>query len=327
VWPGLTIWWRRLAGGIKRGPDGRPDRAALIARAPLAMSIALAFAIAAQAISITAALVHETGVMSVAGSGVGGLRRRAQGFTSAAALNSVAAAHLFGAAEVPMSAAAAAASRAPLVLTGIIATQDPKDGYAIIGSSAAATRLFHAGSPAAPGVILAEVYPQEVVLLKGDQRLTLRLPKAALAGGIGDSYGGMRTRVSPPEVAATDDDDASPQPSPGDFKPPPASDGNTIIGAFSLRRVSIDGQSGARIMDTGLNSKTLAALGLAPGDVITQINGSPIGSKDAPNLEEAIKQGSATLTIDRNGESTSVTIDPTAAATAAEDYRDPTPDQ
>lgn len=323
MWPTLTSWWRTLAGEIKRRPNGRRGRTRLVARAPLAMSVVLALAIAAQAASVTAALLRETGVMSGLESGDAGLQRRGHGLLPSIALNSVAAAHLFGEAEVPMSAGPAAASRTPLILTGIIATQDPKDGFAIIGSSAATARVSHTGSPAAPGVILAEVYPQEVVLLKGEQRLTLRLPKGALAGEIARTYGG--TRIGP-SVEVADSDEGSPPPSPTDFKPPPASDANTIIGAFSLRPVLIGGQRGARIMNTGLNSKTLAALGLIPGDVITEINGAPLGSKDTPDLEEAIKQGGATLTIDRDGDSTSVTIDPSTAATAAQDYRNSAPD-
>jgi type II secretory pathway component PulC len=325
VWTALTSWWQTLAAEIKRRPNGRRDWRPLLARAPLATSVVLAVAIAAQAGSTAAALLGETGVVSRAESGGAGLQRGGRGVMSRVALNPVTAAHLFGEAEVPMSAASAAASRAPLILTGIIATQDPKDGYAIIGGSADTTQLFHTGSPAAPGVILAQVYPQEVVLLKGEQRLTLRLPKNTLVGDIAPTYGGTRTGPSA-EIADAGDGEESPPLSPTDFKPPPASDGNTIIGAFRLRPVSIDGQRGARIMNTGINSKTLAALGLAPGDVITQINGAPLGSKDAPDLDQAIKQGGATLTIDRNGDSTSVTIDPSTAATAAQDYRDSSPD-
>lgn len=325
MWPALTSWWQTLAAEIKRRPDGRWDWASLLARAPVATSVVLAVAIAAQAAGIAAALLGETGVISRAESGASGSQRHGHALPMVV-LNSVTAAHLFGQAEVPMSAATATTSRAPLILTGIIATQDPKDGYAIIGSSAASTHVFHTGSAAVPGVILAEVYPQEVVLLKGKERLTLRLPKSAITGYVAQSYGGMRTGPSV-EVADAADDEGLPPPSPTDFKPPPASDANTIIGAFSLRPVSLGGQRGARIMNTGLNSKTLAALGLAPGDVITEINGSPIGSKDTPNLDQAIRQGGATLTIDRNGDSTSVTIDPTTAATAAQDYRDSTADQ
>lgn len=320
--PAPTHWWRTLVGEIKRPPDGRRDWAPLVARAPLAVSVVLALAVTAQACIITAALLGEAGVMSGAESGDAGLQRGGQGFLPAIAVSSVAAAHLFGEAAVPMSAASTAASREPLILTGVIATQDPKDGLAIIGSSAATTHVFHTGSPAAPGIILAEVYPQEVVLLKGGQRLTLRLPRSAPAGEIVRAYG---EKGAGPNAEVADDDEGSPPLSPTDFKPPPASDGDTIIGAFSLRRVSIGGQRGARIMNTGVNSKTLAALGLAPGDVITQINGTPIGSKDAPDLNQAIEQGGATLTIDRDGEATSVTIDPSTAAIAARDYRDVAP--
>lgn len=303
---------------------------AWIARAPLITSLALGIAIAAQAADITLGLLGGFAAVSTAGPdrmrGGHGPERRA---SALAALNTLTAAHLFGAAATQAAARSAGVSRAPLVLTGIIATGDPTDGFAILGTSAESTHVFHAGSQAAPGTIVAEVYPQRVILLRDGERLVLTLPKAVSAPGFDGSGAGIRIamRFAPgAEVASAAEEDTVQEPAPGSFRPPPLSDAGALMRAFSMRPVSIGGQRGVRIMGTGINSKTLAALGLAPGDVILQVNGVPVGSKDTPNLAEALKSGSATLVVNRDGDATSVTIDPSSAATAAQDYRQVAPD-
>jgi type II secretory pathway component PulC len=218
-----------------------------------------------------------------------------------------------------MAAGPATPSRAPLVLTGTIATENPAEGLAIIGTNATSTHVFHTGSQAAPGVLLVEVYPQRVVLLKGEARVILMLPHWP-SGNQPGSVQFAGARAAPVAQSVADDgvtgEDAPAQ----DFKPPPISNGATIIRAFALRPVSIGGERGVRIMGTGLNSKTLSDLGLAPGDVITEINGVPVGNPNTPDLDKALQQGGASLIVDRNGEQTSVTIDPGSAAFAAQAY-------
>lgn len=320
MWPAPTSWWRNLAGEIKPRPDGRRDWAALIARAPLAVSIVLGLAIAAQTATLAGALLSETAGMSRAGTNVSGSERgRQRSSQTFIVLNAIRAAHLFGEAEVSMTAGRTAVSRAPLVLTGTIATENPADGYAIIGTSAISTHVFHTGSQAAPGILLVEVYPQRVVLLKGAERVVLMLPHGSLGGQPGSvQFAGARTAPAAETVA--DDVDTGEETAATDFKPPPISNAATIIRAFALRPVSIGGERGVRIMGTGLNSKTLSDLGLAPGDVILAINGVPVGSPNTPDLDKALQQGGASLMVDRNGDQTSVTIDSSSAAYAARAY-------
>lgn len=238
------------------------------------------------------------------------------------------AAHLFGQAplETAGSALSSGASSPPLVLTGVFATRDPAEGLAILGTSAASTQVFHTGSQVGPGTTLAEVYPERVVLLRGAERLILTLPRSGTLPGIETAR--IRTRPPEPqrELASAGTSGMALEPPPGSFKPPPMSDAGTLMHAFSMRPVAINGQRGVRIMGTGINSNTLAALGLAPGDVILQINGMAVGGKGTPNLAQALKSGSATLVVDRGGDATSVTIDPSAAASAAADYRQAIPD-
>lgn len=319
MWPALKRGWLSLAGGIKAGPDGRRDRAALLARAPVVVSVLLGLAILLQAATLAGALLAETAGMSrigggATGSGHGGQHRE----SSLTSLNAISAAHLFGAAEVTPSSRTAV-SRAPLVLTGTLATENPAEGFAIMGTSASRTRVFHTGSQAAPGIRLLEVYPQRVVLLEGGERRVLMLPHGAL----GDHAGSVQlaaARMAPVDEAVADDSGIQGEAPARAFTPPPISNGATIIRAFALRPVSIGGERGVRIMATGLNSRTLSALGLAPGDVIVAINGMPVGNSHTPDLNEALQQGGASLMVDRNGEQTSVTIDSGSASSAAQAY-------
>jgi type II secretory pathway component PulC len=319
MWPALKSWWLSLAGEIN--PDGRRDWGALIARAPLAVSVVLSLAIVTQAATTASDLLGESLAMSTAAGGVigpeRGRQRNAQPLT---ALNAISAAHLFGEAQVSRATGRTAVSRTPLLLTGTIATENPAEGFAIIGASATSTHVFHTGSQAAPGIRLLEVYPQRVVLLEGDERVVLVLPHGALGNQPG-SVQFAAARGPAEETVADDSDIEGEGEAPAQaFTPPPISNGATIIRAFALRPVSIGGERGVRIMATGLNSKTLAELGLAPGDVITAINGVPVGSPHTPDLNQALQQGGASLMVDRNGEQTSVTIDPGSAASAAQAY-------
>lgn len=317
--------WRDLIRPEKSARSGPRDPTAWLARAPKVATIALGIAIATQLAEIALAL---SGYLA-AGTGPEAVREHVGQRTSVGtAVDTIAAAHLFGQAPIATRAASARASREPLVLTGIIATGDPTDGFAILGTSVESTHVFYAGSQAAPGTILAEVYPERVVLLRGSERLTLTLPKAGTVAQLSGGPSGIRTAPSrlEPEVGSIRQAGIAQEPPSGSFRPPPMSDASTLMHAFSMRPVSIGGQRGVRIMGTGINSTTLAALGLAPGDVILQINGVAVGSKNTPDLAQALKSGSATLVVDRNGDATSVTIDSNTAATAAQAYRQATPD-
>jgi len=317
---------QQLAGARDPRTRGKLTFAALTARAPMLASVVLGLAIAAQAAAIALSLSAESG----AGSGIRSavpigarVRVRASGEVR---LEEIAAAHLFGVAPQEMTAVdARAVSRSALVLTGIIATADPREGFAIIGASPTRSRAIYVGSEAAPGTVLTEVHPQWVVLQRNGRRLTLRLPTKELTAG--GSVNFLRREDSGPG-AATADDSAGGETfaTASRFSPPPLSDSATIVRAFALRLADVDGQQGERIGGTGLNRKVLASLGLSPGDVITQINGVPVGAANAPNLLSAIQSGSATLLVVKNGEAASVTLDSGSVASAATLYREVAPE-
>jgi type II secretory pathway component PulC len=305
--------WRALTGG-------KQNFTVVIAHAPKFVSVVLGLAIVSQAAAI--ALSLSAAASAAFGARITGTTSEQVRAKSAVGLDSITAAHLFGVAPQAMTAAnIRAAIRSPLVLTGIIATSDPHVGYAILGSSATSTRTVYAGREAAPGTLLAEVYPQWVVLLRGGERVTLRLPRKDAPTGLAVD----RALAMANSARDTEDDGESDGVAPTHASPPPMTDGAAVLHAFALRRTMIDGRQGERI-GTSLNNKALAALSLSPGDVIVQINGVPVGARNAPDLMSALQSGSATLMVVKDGQETSVTIDPNSMADAASLIRQTQPD-
>lgn len=312
---------RRLLSERAANTPAREAVAAIMSRAPTAVSVVLGLVIVSQAAAIAWSLSAEA---SAGSDGTPTRIARAQmPGRSVAGLANITAAHLFGVPPQEMTAAnTRAVSRSPLVLTGVIATSDPRVGYAILGSSPTSTRTVYTGTEAAPGTLLAEVYPQWVVLLRGGERVTLRLPSKGIATGFIID----RALASENPERGMPDDGESPGGVPEYLAPPPISDGAAVLHAFALRRTMVDGQQGERIGDSSLSQKALAALSLSPGDVIVQINGVPVGAHNAPDLMSALQSGNATLMVVKNGQETSVTIDPNSMADAAAIVRQTQPD-
>jgi hypothetical protein len=306
---------------VRELTGGKQKFALISTHAPMIVSVVLGLAVVSQAAAIVLSLSAE----AAAGSGARptGTTSEQMRANSGAAFESITAAHLFGVAPQTMTAAnERAVRRSPLVLTGTIATSDPRVGYAILGSSATSTRTVYTGTEAAPGTVLAEVYPQWVVLLRGGERVTLYLPRKGASTGL--AFSPVLARESP--ARDTDDDDESSAGAPTYLSPPPITDGAAVLHAFALRRTMVDGRQGERIGDSSLSQKALAALNLSPGDVIVQINGVPVGARNAPDLMSALQSGNATLMVVKNGQETSVTIDPNSMADAASIVRQTQPD-
>lgn len=325
MWQTLT---RRLRSELD--PRARGKATALIARAPMAVSAVLGLAIVAQAAGIALSLSTEITALPGAHSAVTiDPRERAR---RGLQLQDVAAAHLFGVAPQELAAAnTRVVTRSPLVLTGIIATSNPSVGFAIVGSRAAGARTVYVGSLAAPGTVLAAVYPQWVVLRRGGQRLTLRLLRKDPPGHVRTGGGGMLARDASAPMGADDGNSGGGGGGGGEFAlpaylpRPKIPDGAAVVQAFALRPTNVDGQQGELISGTSLNHKSLAALGLSPGDVITQINGIPVGAPNTPDLLSAIQSGGATLMVVKDGQESSVTLDPGSVAEAAAFYRQVAP--
>src|SRR5215510_5207183 len=87
--------------------------------------------------------------------------------------------HLFGNAVVQNSGDGANAppSSMPLVLAGVLATEDPKEGMAIIGESAQAAKVVSVGKPVPGGATLHSVYPDRAVIDRNGTLESVLLPR------------------------------------------------------------------------------------------------------------------------------------------------------
>jgi general secretion pathway protein C len=199
-------------------------------------------------------------------------------------------AHLFG---QPQQAAADPTNAPPaqtnLVLTGTWASDDPSKGFAFIGESSNAAKMYGVGKAVRQGTTLHSVYPEKVILDTGGKLESLFLPK------VNANLTAQFTR------------------------PPPRPAGNQFT--ENLRRVAESNpaafaeiirpqpvfangvQRGYRVYP-GRNRQQFAKLGLQPGDLVTAINGTPLD--DPQRGMEIFNTMSAsdrvTIMVERNGQ-------------------------
>ncbi|MDP9066514.1 MAG: type II secretion system protein GspC [Pseudomonadota bacterium] len=225
---------------------------------------------------------------------------------------SVVSQHLFGIAAVDANTqdpASAPLSSANLILTGTIATQDPKRGVAIISDGGPA-KVYSVGDNVA-GATLYSVYLDHVILNRVGSLETLLLPRQLAA-------------TQPPIVRR------------------PGGDARTVAAVDSIRRmVQQDPGLLDQVMRTvpsydnvagrmrgfraypGRNRQIFSKLGLKPGDLVTAINGAAL---DDPQRSQEVfntiqSSDHATVTIERAGQKQDITLNiAQVAAQAARDF-------
>src|SRR5687767_2241856 len=164
-------FWNPSAGG------GGDLRTTVLARAPQVVTFVLALALAAQLAFIVVAMTSRSRqapppvavTAPVPQLDIGGLVN----------------AHLFGDAAVQASGDAANAppSSMPLVLAGVLATEDPKLGMAIIGESAQAAKVVSVGAQVPGGAQLHSVYADRAIIDRSGTLESVFLPRRSSAVG------------------------------------------------------------------------------------------------------------------------------------------------
>jgi general secretion pathway protein C len=219
-------------------------------------------------------------------------------------LRSIVDAHLFGQAAV--ASTDAPPTSIPLVLAGVLALQDPNQGMAILGPTAAQAKLYAVGSAVPGGARLHAVYRDRVLLDRGGALEALMLPRKSAVSG-------------PPPAAAT--------PTPGQRLQALAQNNGALLGGL-MRAQAVFQQGklqGYRIFPgTRSNPAAFAQLGLRAGDMITAVNGTPL---DDPNraldiLQTLSNSSSASVTLLRNGAQQDVALNLAAVANEAEHAAD-----
>lgn len=213
------------------------------------------------------------------------------------------AAHLFGepSADAPVATVGDdAADTAPdttlsLQLRGAIAADDPKFAHAIIADSTGTEKVYFVKDSIPGGASLERVQADRVVLRRGGQLEVLRLPRLS-EGGTSQPAAAASAR---PAVLRS-------------MAPSPAENVQTAMerqagGFLDVVRPQPfmpNGQLRGYRVYPGPNRQQFGALGLRPGDLVTEINGLPLNNP-AQGMEVFRSLGDATeltVTVERDGQ-------------------------
>jgi len=223
---------------------------------------------------------------------------------------SIANAHIFGIdappEPPPQDATNALPTSMPLVLTGVIANEDPRNGLAILGESVASAKVYGVGDSLPGGAKLHSVYDERVLIERDGKLESLALPRQAMAG---------MTELPPP-----------PQPSvaveslPDRMRRLVAEEPRLISDVMQPQPVFAQGKQRGYRVYPGRNRQAFLRLGLKPGDLVVSINGTPL---DDPARGQEIfrtigSSSEAHVTVMRNGRQQDLTLNMSQLAQDAE---------
>lgn len=222
--------------------------------------------------------------------------------------------HLFG--DAPKQPVVGEASTTSLILRGTLAESDPKAGLAVIADAGNAERTWRVGEEVSPGVRLAAVYADRVVVARGGVEETLKLPR--------DTNLVAPTTLQPTPARASSRD-AAPAPAAG-AKPEPASakapasweqvvehlrrNPDELARRVKLVPVLDDGRLAGVRVSTGTDVSLLNQIGLQQGDVVTSVNGQPLDSIERGQqiMSSLGSASSVRVTVQRAGRPVEVTV-------------------
>ena len=208
--------------------------------------------------------------------------------------------HLFGVAPHSAGSLAEDAPQTslPLVLTGVIAGSDPSAGLAILGPSPQAVRVYAVGDRVPGGATLAAVLARKVLLRQNGVLQSLPLPQQE-----------TETAAPPNTAALTPEQTQAPQFA-ARMRSLVARRPQILAELLRPEPVFSGGhQLGYRVYP-GSNPAAFARLGLQPGDLVLDINGTPLND---PALDQQIlatlgDSSEATVTVLRAGQQRVLTL-------------------
>jgi len=217
-------------------------------------------------------------------------------------------AHLFGNAVVQNAggdAANAPPSSMPLVLAGVLATENPKEGMAIIGETAATAKVVSVGKQVPGGALLNSVYNDRAVLDRNGALESLMLPKRSTGS----------FTPPPPAVAASGNDATLER-----MRKLVNDDPGVIGQVLRPQPVFAGGKMRGFRVYPGANRQAFARIGLRAGDLVTAINGTPLDDKDRAQEIFATLNSStdARVSVTRNGRQQELVLNMAQIASEAE---------
>jgi general secretion pathway protein C len=210
--------------------------------------------------------------------------------------------HLFGVAPPALvNDANAPLTNMPLILTGIIASTDPKDGLAIIGTSATNTKIYPVGERVPGNARVHAVYTDRVLLERNGAIEALTLPQRF--GGAGPAP------IAAPGPNAVDRVQRVLSNEPG-----------LISDVLRPQPVFVDGKLHGYRVSAGRNPKAFSSLGLRNGDLVLAINGTALDDPSRGNdiFNSLGNSDQAHVTVLRNGQQEEITLNMSQIANQAE---------
>ena len=189
-------------------------------------------------------------------------------------------------------------------LKGVLSDPDPSRSAAILLPRGQSEKLYRVGASLPGDVTLQEVLADRVILNRGGRLETLRLKRHDTAGSTAGSRRAPALPSTPSAALAADGGE-------------PRIDRNAwidnpqrFLDVISANPVMQDGALYGLEVSPARNAREFEAAGLVAGDVITEVNGSPVSdiSDYRDLLQELADASSVSVSLDRNGEPMNITI-------------------
>jgi general secretion pathway protein C len=219
----------------------------------------------------------------------------------------IANAGLFGAPKpvINTNAANAPQTNIPLVLTGVIAASDPRNGLAILGENPTSAKVFAVGDIVPGGVKLHSVFSDRVILDRNGNLESLALPRQSTGAGM----------APPPAQNLPTENPIAER-----MRQLITNEPGVISDIMRPQPVFAQGKQRGYRVYPGRNRQAFTRLGLRPGDLVTAINGTPL---DDPARGQEIfstlgSSSEARVTVMRNGKQQDLTLNMAQIAQDAE---------
>ena len=183
-------------------------------------------------------------------------------------------------------------------LKGVFSNPDPSRSAAILSPQGQSEKLYRVGASLPGNVTLQEVFADRVILDRGGRLETLRLKRFDAPASSGSRN---RAAAALPAAAAAEprvDRDAW------------VNDPQRFLDVISANPVMEDGVLYGLEIAPARNAREFEAAGFEPGDVIVEVNGSPVSeiSDYRDLLAELAEASSVSVSLERNGEPMNITI-------------------
>ncbi len=232
--------------------------------------------------------------------------------SDAGAYAAIASAHLFGQATAEAAPGLDSAANAPetqlqLQLRGAVAALDERFAHAIIADSAGNEKVYFIKDPVPGGAVLQQVQADRVILSRGGVLEALLLPRVSVGGGAS----GPRTAAPQPLVR---------RPTPASMQEAVTQNAAAITEIIRPQPFMPNGELKGYRVYPGRNREQFVALGLKPGDLVTEINGMALNNpaQAMETFRSLANTTQVTVTIDRDGQTQTLTLDSSQVATAGE---------